>query len=110
MKKIVDIIKEEISLLEMGAKSEQERTRVRRLPPNASINDKIKMWELINKKAWKLYRTRKYSEMWIYAIYEKYGKYWDELYDEIRGTPEFIQHSKQNNYTLNRLTFGDMLA
>ena len=103
MKKIVRIVNEEIlSLVEANP-------RIRRLSPTAPVMDKIMMWELINKKAWELYNSRKHSEAWVYQIHDKYARYWQELYDEIKNTPEFTEYRKANNITTG-LHFGDILA
>lgn len=83
---------------------------VRKLPSNANIDDKIRMWELIGQKANKLYNSRKHSENWVYIVREKYGNYWDELYDEIKNTPEFKTYRKKNGDYEGEINFGDMLA
>jgi len=102
MKKIVDIINEEIAgLVEAGP-------RIRRLSSTAPVMDKILMWKLIGEKAWNLYKSRKNSEAWANRVNRKYAPYWNELYDEIRYTPEFIQYSKLNNIA-DDLHFSDMI-
>ena len=87
-----------------------KQKRITKLSPNASIQDKIKMWDLISEKAYDvLHNTKKHDEVFWTKMWNKYGYPWGELYEEIEDTPEFEQFRLKNNMATN-LTFDDMLA
>lgn len=90
--------------------TEYTKKRVRNLSPNASIENKIQMWDLIRSRAYDFYHnTNKHDEVFWQKMWDKYGYPWQDLYDEIRDTPEFEVFRKKNNIADN-LTFDDSLA
>jgi hypothetical protein len=91
-------------------KEKPKQKRVRTLPSTASIEDKIKMWDLIREKAYNLFHsTNKHDEVFWEKMWDKYGYPWRELYDQIKDTPEFEDFRKKHNIA-NNLTFDDTLA
>ena len=83
--------------------------RIRKLPNTAPIEKKIEMLILVGEMAWDKYIERPHSEMLVQSIYEKYGDYWTELYEEIKDTPEWEVYRQEHNIARD-INFGDMLA
>jgi len=82
--------------------------RVRKLPPTASVQDKIDMWRLVGEKANQMFNTRT-TEFWAEHVFDKYGNYWNELYDAIKDTPEWEAY-RQKHGIARDINFSDELA